>query len=92
MALHDCDMKSSPVFLGDNFGERGHSPAQETKSKYFWGICNSLRLLSRSHAQALRTSGQDKQTQLKPQGQSHNDGEGKPQEWRKAGCTKASGR
>lgn len=31
MALHDCNVKSSPVFLGDNFGGRGHSPLQLRK-------------------------------------------------------------
>lgn len=61
------------------------------KIQIFWEICNSLRQLSGSHAQALCTNGQDKQTQLKSQGQSHNNGEGKPQEWRKVGYTKASG-
>lgn len=61
------------------------------KIKIFLGNMQSLRQLSRSHAQALCTNGQDKQTQLKPQGQTHNNGEGKPQEWRKAGCIKSSG-
>lgn len=61
------------------------------KIQIFLGNMQPLRQLSRSHAQALCTNGQDKQTQLKPQGQTHNNGEGKPQEWRKAGCIKSSG-
>jgi len=31
MVLYKCGVKSSPAFLGGNFGERGHPPFQLRK-------------------------------------------------------------
>lgn len=81
---HQCSWEAT--------SERGttlHS-CSGNKIQIFWEICNSLRQL-RGHmprhcAQVAKIS-----RQLKSQGQNHNNGEGKPQEWRKAGYTKASG-
>lgn len=86
------NMKSSPSAPGRQLQREGplSSLAWETKSKYFgkyatpWGSWAGH--MPRHRAQMAKIS-----RQLKSQGQSHNNGEGKPQEWRRAGYTKASG-